>query len=147
MCANDNLLQKLCEKSPVLCTIVLQVFPPLFRQQISHRKMTKLTEEMVIARTRQSDLSTVKKLNCWYVAPRVQKGILAFRSHAKLESACPKEGLPESQNFASITTSLSQDPHANHEVKSPHEGAISLVKIARKIPPKIATDFVRNSGL
>ncbi|XP_055707764.1 uncharacterized protein F09G8.5 isoform X2 [Phlebotomus papatasi] len=27
--------------------------------------MTKLTEEMVIARTRQSDLSTVKKLNCW----------------------------------------------------------------------------------
>ncbi|GAB0090268.1 uncharacterized protein DMENIID0001_049790 [Sergentomyia squamirostris] len=27
--------------------------------------MTKLTEEMVIARSRQSDLSTVKKLNCW----------------------------------------------------------------------------------
>lgn len=27
--------------------------------------MTRLTEEMVIARTRQSDLSTIKKLNCW----------------------------------------------------------------------------------
>lgn len=29
--------------------------------------MARLTEEMVIARSRQSDLSTVKKLNCWYV--------------------------------------------------------------------------------
>ena len=27
--------------------------------------MIKLTEEMVIARTRISDLSSVKKLNCW----------------------------------------------------------------------------------
>ncbi|XP_037044144.1 TPR-containing protein DDB_G0280363 isoform X2 [Bradysia coprophila] len=27
--------------------------------------MTKLTEEMVIARSRQSDLSSIKKLNCW----------------------------------------------------------------------------------
>ena len=27
--------------------------------------MLKLTEEMVIARTRISDLSSVKKLNCW----------------------------------------------------------------------------------
>lgn len=30
-------------------------------------KMSKLTEEMVIARSRQSDLSSIKKLNCWYV--------------------------------------------------------------------------------
>lgn len=29
--------------------------------------MSKLTEEMVIARSRQSDLSSIKKLNCWYV--------------------------------------------------------------------------------
>lgn len=29
--------------------------------------MARLTEEMVIARSRQSDLSTVKKLNCWFV--------------------------------------------------------------------------------
>lgn len=27
--------------------------------------MIKLTEEMVVARTRISDLSSVKKLNCW----------------------------------------------------------------------------------
>lgn len=27
--------------------------------------MTRLTEEMVIARSRQSDLSSIKKLNCW----------------------------------------------------------------------------------
>ena len=27
--------------------------------------MVKLTEEMVVARTRISDLASVKKLNCW----------------------------------------------------------------------------------
>lgn len=29
--------------------------------------MTKLTEEMVIARSKQSDLASIKKLNCWWV--------------------------------------------------------------------------------
>jgi len=29
--------------------------------------MTKLTEDMIIARTKSSDLGAVKKLNCWYV--------------------------------------------------------------------------------
>lgn len=29
--------------------------------------MVKLTEEMVIARSRISDLTAIKKLNCWYV--------------------------------------------------------------------------------
>ena len=28
-------------------------------------KMVKLTEEMIVARTRVSDMSNVKKLNCW----------------------------------------------------------------------------------
>ena len=28
-------------------------------------KMVKLTEDMIVARTRVSDLSNVKKLNCW----------------------------------------------------------------------------------
>ena len=27
--------------------------------------MVKLTEDMIVARTRVSDLSSVKKLNCW----------------------------------------------------------------------------------
>jgi len=27
--------------------------------------MARLTEEMVIARTRASDLSNIRKLNCW----------------------------------------------------------------------------------
>ena len=34
--------------------------------QILHRsKMVKLTEEMIVARTRVSDMANVKKLNCW----------------------------------------------------------------------------------
>lgn len=33
----------------------------------SIKKMARLTEEMVAARTRASDLSTIKKLNCWQV--------------------------------------------------------------------------------
>ena len=28
-------------------------------------KMVKLTEEMIVARTRVSDMANVKKLNCW----------------------------------------------------------------------------------
>lgn len=27
--------------------------------------MTRLTEEMIIARSKQSDLTAIKKLNCW----------------------------------------------------------------------------------
>lgn len=29
--------------------------------------MAKLTEEMIIARSKCSDLRMIKKLNCWYV--------------------------------------------------------------------------------
>lgn len=29
--------------------------------------MARLTEEMIIARSKQSDLSQIKKLNCWLV--------------------------------------------------------------------------------
>lgn len=32
-----------------------------------HTTMAKLTEEMIIARSKLSDLSQVKKLNCWWV--------------------------------------------------------------------------------
>ena len=34
-------------------------------QVLNHRKMVKLTEEMIVARTRVSDMANVKKLNCW----------------------------------------------------------------------------------
>lgn len=34
---------------------------------ISENEMARLTEEMVIARSKQSDLSAIKKLNCWWV--------------------------------------------------------------------------------
>ena len=34
-------------------------------QILNHSKMVKLTEEMIVARTRVSDMGNVKKLNCW----------------------------------------------------------------------------------
>ena len=34
-------------------------------QILNHSKMVKLTEEMIVARTRVSDMANVKKLNCW----------------------------------------------------------------------------------
>lgn len=37
----------------------------IFCSPVNDLKMAKLTEEMVHARTRQSNLSTVSKLNCW----------------------------------------------------------------------------------
>lgn len=39
-------------------------------------RMVRLTEEMVVARTRMSDLTAVKKLNCWQVLfflPKLEK--------------------------------------------------------------------------
>lgn len=30
--------------------------------------MARLTEEMIIARSKQSDLTAIKKLNCWCVS-------------------------------------------------------------------------------
>lgn len=35
------------------------------QRKTSQPVMSRLTEEMVIARSKQSDLSTIKKLNCW----------------------------------------------------------------------------------
>lgn len=32
--------------------------------------MARLTEEMIIARSKQSDLTSIKKLNCWCVHHR-----------------------------------------------------------------------------
>ena len=48
----DNLTDAGCED----CSLCLQVV-----------KMVRLTEDMIVARTRVSDMNHVKKLNCWSV--------------------------------------------------------------------------------
>lgn len=41
----------------------------------------RLTEEMVIARTKISDLGKIKRLNCWYVQKNKNRIIIFSNSH------------------------------------------------------------------
>ena len=44
---------------------IMQIKLKFFLYPVSELTMVKLTEDMVVARTRVSDMNHVKKLNCW----------------------------------------------------------------------------------
>ena len=59
------------ESLPTAETSVIEFvnyLPTLGRPPTASRlAMVRLTEDMIVARTRVSDMAHVKKLNCWYV--------------------------------------------------------------------------------
>lgn len=51
--------------------------------------MARLTEEMIIARSKQSDLTAIKKLNCWCVIQRKSSATMIHPASLQRDDEIP----------------------------------------------------------
>ena len=64
--------------------------------------MVKLTEDMIVARTRVSDLSSVKKLNCWGADLDDVSVLTRLENVEMLSLRYDLKAMPHSRLFAGI---------------------------------------------